>query len=119
MDLNRDRDGNGDRSRRSPRSPSQDLTTVSDEDLTDILLHINREKYPERYGAVRDELVRRYGSTIEGVPVDEYFDDHRRRRPFTERAIAKRRWLKAVLIWGGFVLVVRGIVYLFFELRSS
>lgn len=96
----------------------QDLTTVTDEDLSDILLHINREKFPERYAAVRNEYARRYGATHDGRPIDEYLAAARQRRPFTERRVARLRILKVLLGWGALMLLLRGILYVVATLRS-
>jgi hypothetical protein len=84
----------------------------SDDELYDILIHIDREAYPARYQAVRDEYVRRHGDRVNGQPVDGYFDDARRERPFAERRRWKRRVLVALAIWSLIMLAIRAVQFL-------
>lgn len=98
-------------------SASEDLTKIPDRTLLDILLHIQRERYPARYQAVRDEFVRRHGVTVEGMSVDDYFDRARRQRPFAERWTAQKRVLLAILAWSGLMLAIKGVLFIVALLR--
>jgi hypothetical protein len=92
----------------SPRDPAEQ----SDDELCDILAHIDREAFPKRYQKVRDEYVRRHGDRVNGVLVDAYFDRARRNRPFAERSRFKKRILIALAVWSLIMLAVRAISYL-------
>jgi hypothetical protein len=83
----------------------------SDDDLYDILTHIDREAYPARYQEIRDEYVRRHGDRINGRPIDDYFDVARRERPFGERRVWRRRVLVALALWSLVMLAIRAIQY--------
>ncbi len=98
----------------SPRDPAEQ----SDDELCDILTHIDREAYPERYRKVRDEYVRRHGDRVNGMPVDAYFDEARRKRPFADRSRFRRRILIALAVWSLVMLAVRAISYLSSHTRS-
>ncbi len=92
----------------TPRDPKEH----SDDDLDDMLTHIDREAYPERYQQLRDEYVRRHGDRVNGQPVDEYFDRARHERPFAERSRFKKRILIAFAVWSLLMLAVRAVIYL-------
>lgn len=100
------------------RPASENLATMPDDVLADIMVHVNREKYPDRYQAVRTELVRRHGSTVQGVPIDEYFDGARRQRPFAERSMVRKKILLALLAWSALMLMIKGVLYLIAEMRA-
>lgn len=89
-------------------SPSEE----SDDALHDILIHTDRMAYPARYQEVRDELVRRHGDRVNGRPIDDYFDEARRARPFAERRRWRRRVLVALAIWSLIMLAIRAIQFL-------
>ena len=89
-----------------------DLTSRSDDELYDILTHIDRQLAPERYVAVRDEFARRHGSTIQGQNLDDYFDQARLNRPFVERSTFKKKLLIGLAIWSLAMLLVRAVLYL-------
>jgi hypothetical protein len=91
---------------------ADDLAGRSDDELYDILTHIDRQQVPGRYAAVRDEFARRHGPTIKGQSLDDYFDQARRRRPFVARSTFKRKMLIGLAIWSLAMLVVRGVMYL-------
>jgi hypothetical protein len=91
---------------------ADDLAGRSDDELFDILTHIDRQQAPHRYAAVRDELARRHGPTIKGQSLDDYFDGVRRNRPFIARSTFKRKMLIGLAIWSLAMLVVRGVMYL-------
>jgi hypothetical protein len=91
---------------------SDDLPTRSDDELYDILIHIDRQQAPERYLAVRDEFARRQGSTIKGQSLDDYFERARRNRPFAERSTFKKKMLIGFAIWSLAMLLVRAVLYL-------
>jgi hypothetical protein len=94
------------------------LGEQSDDELHDILTHIDRQAYPERYQKVRDEYVRRHGDLVNGTPVDEYFDRIRRKRPFAERKVLKKRILIALALWSLVMLAVRAVSYLSSHMRG-
>ncbi len=91
-----------------PRAPKEQ----SDDELDDMLMHIDRSAYPERYAALRGEYVRRHGDRVNGQPVDEYFDRARHERPFAERSRFKKRLLIAFAVWSLLMLAVRAVIYL-------
>jgi hypothetical protein len=91
---------------------ADDLATRSDDELYDILTHIDRHQVPERYAAVRDEFARRHGATIKGQNLDDYFDHTRLNRPFAERSTFKKKILIGFAIWSLAMLVVRAVLYL-------
>lgn len=93
-------------------SLADDLATRSDDELYDILTHIDRQQAPQRYAAVRDEFARRHGPTLKGQPLDAYFDQARRNRPLAERSTLKRKILIGFAIWGLAMLIVRAVLYL-------
>jgi hypothetical protein len=93
-------------------SASDDLAIRSDDELYDILTHIDRQLAPERYIAVRDEFARRHGATIKGQSLDDYFDQARLNRPFAERSTFKKKILIGFAIWSLAMLVVRAALYL-------
>jgi len=93
-------------------SASDDLAARSDDELYDILTHIDRQQAPGRYTAVRDEFARRHGTTIKGQTLDDYFDHARRNRPFAERSTFKKKILIGFAIWSLAMLVVRAVLYL-------
>ena len=84
----------------------------SDDELYDILMHVDRAAHPDRYQAVRDEYVRRHGDRVNGRPVDDYFDHARRERPSAERRRWRRRVLVALAIWSLIMLAIRAIQFL-------
>jgi hypothetical protein len=94
------------------RSIADDLARRSDDELYDILTHIDRHQVPERYAAVRDEFARRNGSTIKGQNLDDYFDKARLNRPFAERSTFKKKILVGFAIWSLAMLLVRAVLYL-------
>ncbi len=96
---------------REPRSESNPAEQTDDE-LYDVLTHIDREAYPERYQAIRDEFVRRHGDRINGRPVDDYFDHARIERPFAERSGCRKKVLIGLAVWSLFMLVVQAVLYL-------
>jgi hypothetical protein len=91
---------------------SDDLPTRSDDELYDILTHIDRELAAERYQAVRDEYARRHGATIKGQSLDDYFDQARLNRPFAERSTFKKKVLIGFAIWSLAMMLVRAVIYL-------
>jgi len=93
-------------------SPLRDPAEQSDDELYDILKHVDRRACPERYQSVRDEYVRRHGERVNGQPLDAYFDRARLERPLAERSRFKKRLLIALAIWSLFMLVLRGVLYL-------
>jgi len=93
-------------------SPADDLATRSDDELFDILTHIDRQQVPERYAEVRDEFARRHGATIKGQKLDDYFDKARRNRPFAERSTFKKKILIGLALWSLAMLIVRAVLYL-------
>jgi hypothetical protein len=93
--------------------PLRDPAEQSDDELYDILTHIDREAYPDRYQRVRDEYVRRHGDRVNGQSVDDYFGRARRERPFAERSRFRKRMLIALAVWSLLMLAVRAVVYLF------
>lgn len=84
----------------------------SDDELYDILAHIDREAQPDRYQLLRDEYVRRHGDRVNGKPVDAYFQRTRHDRPLAERSRFKRRMLVALAIWSLVMLAIKALVYL-------
>ena len=97
------------------RSPNEH----SDDELYDILAHIDRGAHPDRYQLLRDEFVRRHGDRVNGKPVDVYFDRTRRERPFAERSRFRRRVLIALAVWSLVMLAIRALVYLSSALHSK
>lgn len=93
-------------------SLADDLADRSDDELYDILTHIDRQQVPQRYAAVRDEFARRHGPTLRGQQLDAYFDQARRNRPFAERSTLKKKILIGFAIWGLAMLIVRAVLYL-------
>jgi hypothetical protein len=91
---------------------NDDLRKLSDEQLVDILTHIDRESYVERYEAVRDEYARRYGAIIDGRSIDDYFDEARLKRPFTEMSVFRKKLLIGLLAWSALMLAIKGIIFL-------
>jgi len=99
--------------RTDDKSPfPDDLANRSDDELYDILTHIDRQLVPERYVAVRDEYVRRHGNTIKGQPIDDYFERARRNRPFAARRNFKKKIFVGLALWSLAMLLLRGILYL-------
>lgn len=94
------------------QSTTDELASRSDDELYDILTHIDRHQVPERYLAVRDEFARRHGATIKGQPIDDYFDHARQRRPFAEHSTFKRKILIGIAIWSLAMMLVRAVIYL-------
>jgi hypothetical protein len=90
---------------------NSDLPSRSDDELYDILLHIDPAQAGMRYRAVREEYARRHGRTIHGQSVDDYFEKARRQRPFAERSRFKKRVLVALALWGLAMLLVRAVLY--------
>jgi hypothetical protein len=95
-----------------PQASSDDLASRSDDELYDILTHIDRQQAPERYLAVRDEFARRHGSTIKGQTLDDYFDRARFERPFAERSTFKKKVLIGFAIWSLAMMLLRAVMYL-------
>jgi hypothetical protein len=89
-----------------------DPAQYSDDELFDILTHIDRGAYPNRYQVIRDEYVRRHGDRVNGQSVDDYFDHARLERPFAERARFKKRVLLVLAVWSLLMLVVKAVTYL-------
>ncbi len=89
-----------------------DLASRSDDELFDILTHIDRRQAPDRYAAVRDEFARRHGPTIKGQALDDYFDWARRNRPFAARSTFKKKILIGLAVWSLAMLLVRAVMYL-------
>ena len=98
--------------RNDDMTSSDDLPARSDDELDDILTHVDRQQAPERYLAVRDEFARRHGSTIKGQNLDDYFDRARRNRPFAKRSTFKKKILIGLAIWSLAMLLVRAVLYL-------
>jgi hypothetical protein len=98
--------------------PLRDPKEQSDDELDDMLTHIDRQAFPERYRSLRDEYVRRHGDLVNDQPVDAYFDKARRERPFAERSRFKRRVLIALAVWSLVMLAARAIAYLSSQWRS-
>jgi hypothetical protein len=90
------------------RNPGQH----SDDELYDILAHMDRDAHPDRYQVLRDEYVRRHGDRVNGKAVDAYFARTRRARPVAERSRFKRRVLIALAVWSLVMLAIRALVYL-------
>jgi len=93
-------------------SIADDLGSRSEDELYDILTHIDRQQVPERYQAVRDEFARRHGATIKGQSLDDYFAHVRRNRPFAERSTFKKKLLIGLALWSLAMLLVRAVMYL-------
>ena len=91
---------------------SDDVASRSDDELYDILTHIDRHQAAERYRAVRDEFARRHGSTIKGQSLDDYFDGARPHRPFAKHFAFKKKILVGLAIWSLAMLLVRAVLYL-------
>jgi hypothetical protein len=92
--------------------PPRDPREQSDDELDDMLTHIDRQTYPTRYQALREEYVRRHGDRVNGQPVDDYFDRARHDRPFAERSRFRKRMLIALAVWSLLMLAVRAVIYL-------
>jgi len=90
---------------------NSDLSSRSDDELCDILLHIDPAQAAARYRAARDEYARRHGSAIHGRSLDDYFAEARRKRPFAERSQFKKKVLIALALWGLAMLLVRAVLY--------
>jgi hypothetical protein len=88
-----------------------DLPGRSDDELHDILLHIDPAQAPARYRAVRDEYARRHGSTMHGRSFEDYFERARRKRAFSNHSQLKKRVLIALALWGLAMLLVRAVLY--------
>ena len=97
---------------RNDETPTDDLTSRSDDEIFDILTHIDRQQAPERYVAVRDEFARRHGPTIKGQTLDDYFDRARLNRPFAVRSTFRKKVLIGLAIWSLAMLLVRAVMYL-------
>jgi hypothetical protein len=95
-----------------PATASEELASRTDDELYDILTHIDRRVVPERYVAARDEFARRHGATIRGQTLDDYFERARRSRPFAVRSTLKKKILVAIAIWSLAMLVLRAVMYL-------
>jgi hypothetical protein len=95
----------------------RDPKEQSDDELHDILTHIQRESYPERYRAVRDEYARRHGELVNGRPLDEYFDQLRRKRPFAQRSRLKKRILVGLALFGLATLAIRALIFVYSKAR--
>jgi hypothetical protein len=95
----------------------RDPKEQSDDELYDILLHIDRHAYPERYQAVRDEYAHRHGEVVNGQRLDDYFDRLRRRRPFAQRSRLKKRILVGLALWGLAMLLVRAVIFVYSKAR--
>jgi len=89
-----------------------DLAGRTDDELYDILIHVDRQQAAQRYAAVRDEFARRHGPTIKGQPLDDYFDRARRDSPFAARSNFKRKILIGLAIWSLAMLALRAVMYL-------
>lgn len=99
--------------------PLSDPKEQSDDELDDMLMHIDRQAYPERYRVLREEYVRRHGDRVNGQPVDDYFDRSRHERPFAERSRFKKRMLVALAVWSLLMLAVRAVIYLTSQRRGG
>jgi hypothetical protein len=95
----------------------RDPKDQSDDELHDILTHIRREDYPDRYQAVRDEYVRRHGELVNGRPLDDYFAQRRSKRPFAQRSRLKKRILLGLALFGLAMLVLRAAVFVLARAR--
>jgi hypothetical protein len=82
-----------------------------DDELFDILVHIDRHAYPDRYQAIRDEYVRRHGGYVNGQPLDDYFDKARRNRPFAERSRLKKLVIYALAALSFLTLAVQAVQF--------
>jgi hypothetical protein len=89
-----------------------DCTKLSDDDLLDILTRMDRERFPERYKAVRDEYSRRHRPPATSEELDRHFEKETTRRPFAERATLRLGCLVIVLACGLISLLVRLVMYL-------
>lgn len=89
-----------------------DVARLSDAQLADILTHIDRERFVERYVAVRNEYARRLGLDAADPGLDERLDFARLHRPFVERSILYKTCLLILLAWVALMLAIRGIIYL-------
>jgi hypothetical protein len=96
----------------NPDARARALGEHTDDELYDILTHIDRDAYPARYREVRDEYVRRHGALVNGRPVDDYFDRARLHRPFAERSRFKKKLLVALAVWSLLMLALRAVLYL-------
>jgi hypothetical protein len=99
--------------------PLRDPKEQSDDELDDMLMHIDRAANPERYQVLRSEYVRRHGDRVNGQPVDAYFDRARHERPFAERSRFKKRILIALAVWSLLMLAVRAVIYLTSQRRGG
>jgi hypothetical protein len=93
-------------------STTDDLAARSDDDLFDILTHIDRRLAAERYVAARDEFARRHGPRIKGQSLDDYFDRARQSRPFAARSTFKKKMLIGLAVWSLALLLLRAVMYL-------
>jgi hypothetical protein len=90
---------------------NSDLSSRSDDELYDILLHIDPAQAATRYCAARDEYARRHSRTMHGRSLDDYFEKARRKRAFSSRSQFKKRVLVALALWGLAMLLVRAVLY--------
>lgn len=95
-----------------PDLPSRPPAEQGDDELYDILIHVDRRAHPDRYQAARDEYVRRHGDRINGQPIDTYLARARLERPSAAKSRLERRVLVAVAFWSLFMLVLRAVHYL-------
>ena len=90
----------------------QECAKLSDADLLDILTRMDREKYPQRYTAVRDEYARRHFPQIPSEQLDRHFEQEAMKRPFADKAVLHLGCLIIVLAFGLVSLLVRLVIYL-------
>jgi hypothetical protein len=95
----------------------RDPREQSDDELYDILTHIDRAGHPERYRAIRDEYARRHGELVNGQRLDDYFDQLRRKRPFAQRSRLKKRILLGLALFGLATLAIRAAIFVFSNAR--
>lgn len=88
-----------------------DLAERSDDELFDILTHVDPHEAPGRYRALRAEFVRRHGAVVRGQTVDAYLERIRRKRPLAERSRFRKRVLIALALWALAMLLVRAILF--------
>jgi hypothetical protein len=91
---------------------NSDLSSRSDDELYDILLHIDPAQASSRYRAVRDEYARRHGGSMHGRSLDDYFEKIRRKRAFSQRSQFKKKVLVALALWGLAMLLVRAVLFM-------
>jgi len=94
-------------SQATPPPPEQ-----SDDELYDNLMHVDRQAYPERYQAVRDEYIRRFGDRVNGRPIDDHVEHARRARPSTKSRRWQRRLLVVLAVGSLLMLAIRAIQFL-------